>query len=121
MPMFGWTSFGKVKFNDDIYTTDIYVDTEMNVHERNTFMPEERFGTSHEICADELLEILTEDCEALVIGTGQQGIAKLTRDAYDLVAQRQLELHMYESPKAISVYNEICNKKKTVALIHVTC
>ena len=119
--MFGWTSFGKVKFKDTIYDKDIYVDTNMKAHERETFIAEEKFGTSHQICADELLEILTEDCEALVIGTGQQGVAKLTRDAYDLVAKRQLELHICNSPKAISTYNEICNKHKTIALIHVTC
>jgi len=119
--MFGWTTFGKVKFKDTVYDTDIYVDTEMEAHERDRSIAEERFGTSHQICAEELEQILTPDCEALVIGTGQQGIAKLTKDAYDLIAQKQLELHIYESPKAIKTYNDICTTRKTIALIHVTC
>jgi hypothetical protein len=118
--MFGWTTFGKVKFKDDIYDYDIYIDTEMNAHRRPE-TAQERFGTGHTICAEELEQILTPDAEALVVGTGQSGCAQLARDAKELIARRQLELHMYESPKAIKAYNEICTTRKTVALIHVTC
>jgi len=118
--MFGWTSFGRVKFKDDIYDHDIYVDTEMNAHPRPG-LAQERFGSGHVVCAEELRAILTPDCEALVVGTGQSGCAALDRDARTLVEQRQLELHVAESPKAIKIYNEICTTRRTVALIHVTC
>lgn len=112
--MFGWTTFGKVKFKDTIYDTDIIVDTDMNAHERNA---EDR----HIIDAAELESILTDEVEAVVIGTGQQGVARLTKEGYDLIDRRKLELHMYESPKAIKEYNRICTTRKTVAIIHVTC
>jgi hypothetical protein len=112
--MFGWTTFGKVKFKDTVFGTDIVVDTEMNARERNV-------GDKHVISAEELGNLITDDCEAVVIGTGQQGIAKLSKEAYDLIAERQLELHICESPKAIKTYNEICTTRRTVALIHVTC
>jgi hypothetical protein len=112
--MFGWTTFGKVKFKDAIYDTDIYVDTEMNARERNV-------EDHHEITANELENLLTPETEAVVIGTGQQGIAKLSREAYEMIARKQLELHVHESPEAIKVYNEICITRKTIAIIHVTC
>jgi hypothetical protein len=112
--MFGWTTFGKVKFKDAIYDTDIYVDIDMEAHER---LVEEH----HWITAEEIDNLLTPDVEAVVIGTGQQGIARLTKEAYELIAKRQLELHIEESPKAVKVYNEICTTKKTIAIIHVTC
>ena len=112
--MFGWTTFGKVKFKDTIFDTDIYVDTDMNARERNV-------ADHHQITLEELEDVLTPDAEALVIGTGQQGIAKLTKEAYDLIDRKKLELHMYESPKAIKAYNEICTTRKTIAIIHVTC
>jgi hypothetical protein len=118
--MFAWTTFGKVKFKEDIYDHDIYIDTEMNAHPRPG-LAQEKFGTGHTICAEELEQLLTPECEALVIGTGQSGCAQLTRDAKELIAARQLELHIAESPKAIKDYNEICITRKTVALIHVTC
>lgn len=112
--MFGWTTFGKVKFKDTIYDTDIYVDTDMNARERSVI-------DHHQITSEELEDILTPDTEALVIGTGQQGIAKLTKDGYDLIDRKKLELHMYESPRAIKEYNRICTTRKTIAIIHVTC
>jgi hypothetical protein len=112
--MFGWTTFGKVKFKDTIFDTDIAVDIEMNAHERAV-------ADHHSIGVEEIRSLLTPDVEAIVIGTGQQGIAKLTKEAYDLIAHRQLELHIDESPRAIKDYNEICTTKKTVAIIHVTC
>lgn len=112
--MFGWTTFGKVKFKDAIFDTDIVVDIDMNARERVA-------ADSHQISEDEISDLLTPDVEAVVIGTGQQGIAKLSKEAYDLIARKQLELHIDESPKAIKEYNEICTIKKTVAIIHVTC
>ncbi len=112
--MFGWTTFGKVKFKDTIFDTDIVVDIEMNARERTV-------EDHHLISAEEIKELLTPDVEAVVIGTGQQGIARLTKEAYDLIARKQLELHIDESPRAIKDYNEICTTKKTVAIIHVTC
>jgi len=112
--MFGWTTFGKVKFKDTIYDTDIYVDTDMNARERTV-------ADHHQITLEELEDILTPDAEAIVIGTGQQGIAKLTKDGYDLIDRKKLELHMYESPRAIKEYNRICTTRKTIAIIHITC
>ena len=112
--MFGWTTFGKVKFKDTIFDTDIVVDIEMNARERTV-------DDHHSIGVEEIEDLITPDVEAIVIGTGQQGIAKLTKEAYDLIARKQLELHIDESPRAIKAYNEICITRKTVAIIHVTC
>jgi len=112
--MFGWTTFGKVKFKDTIFDTDIVVDIDMNARERTV-------EDHHSIGVEEIRSLLTPDVEAIVIGTGQQGIARLSKEAYDLIARKQLELHIDESPKAIKDYNEICTTRKTIAIIHVTC
>ena len=112
--MFAWTTFGKVKFKDNIYNTDIYVDIDMNARERDV-------ADKHLITANEIENLLTPEVEAVVIGTGQQGVAKLDKGAYDLIAQRQLELHISESPQAVKAYNDVCITRKTVAIIHVTC
>ena len=111
--MFGWTSFGRVKFKNEIYDHDIYVDVGMEAHPRG--------GKSHDITRDELESMLDSEVEAVVIGTGQSGCARLTPEARRLIEERQLELHMYESPQAVKEYNRICVTRKTVALIHVTC
>lgn len=111
--MFGWTTFGRVKFKDETYDHDICVDVEMNARPRD--------GKSHDITREELESLVTPETDAVVIGTGQSGCAALTPDANSLIKERQLELHIYESPKAIKEYNKICTTRKTVALIHVTC
>jgi hypothetical protein len=118
--MFDWTSFGKVKFKGEVYNCDVYVDTEMNAHKRSE-TAKELYGTNHTVGAEELKEILSDDVQALVIGTGQSGCVEIRDEAKKLLDEKNIELHALESPAAIKKYNELCVQKKTMALIHVTC
>jgi hypothetical protein len=112
--MFGWASFGRVKFKDEIYEHDIWVDTEGNAHKRE--VPDK-----HIIDAEELRNYLTDDTEAVVIGSGMMGCVKISDDALELIDGKKLELHKYESPQAVKEYNTIILTRKTIAIIHVTC
>ena len=112
--LFAWTTFGKVKYKDEIYTDDICINANGNVRKR---IREE----NHVITGKELQKLLNDEVVAVVIGTGQVGCAQVSSDFMDLIEQKKLELHKCESPKAIKIYNEIAPTKKTVAIIHVTC
>lgn len=112
--MFGWTSFGKVKYKDKIYNHDIWVDADGNAHSRE--IPDH-----HYVKAEELRQYLTPDTIAIVVGIGQTGCVHIADDAMQLIAEKQLELHRYETPQAIKEYNKIAPTRKTIAIIHVTC
>lgn len=110
--MFGWASFGKVKFKDEIYDHDIWVDTEGNAHDRE-------FSNKHILDADELRNYLTENVETVVVGSGIMGCLSISSDALDLIDERKLELHKFESPQAVKEYNTIILTRKTIAIIHI--
>lgn len=112
--MFGWTSFGRVKYKDQTFDCDIWVDVSGNAHKRTV-------SDHHFLTADELRKYLTSDTTAIVVGTGQAGVMKIADDAMALIEEKQLELHRYETPEAIKEYNKVAPTRKTIAIIHVTC
>jgi hypothetical protein len=119
--MFQGTEFGNVTYKKKTYDADLVVDTKGNARLRDQTLPRQRFGTGHFICADELKAIITDDCDVFVFGSGQDGVAQLTPDAKEFLKKKKIETRVAISPDAIRIYNEIAQKKKTIALIHVTC
>jgi hypothetical protein len=111
---FQWTSFGKVKYNDVIYEHDIWLDVKGEPHPREV-------DNHHVLTGAELKKYLKRGVVAIVFGNGQNGVAKVSDDAMKIIEKRRLELHKYETPQAIKVYDEIAPTRKTIAIIHVTC
>lgn len=112
--MFSWTTFGKIKFKNEIYTDDVCVDVNGCVKKR-------KCKENHLFTAGELKPLLSKEVAAVVVGTGQSGCGQVSHDFMDLVEEKKLELHKHESPQAIKTYNELAPTKKTVAIIHITC
>jgi len=119
--MFDWTTFGRIKFSGEVYDHDIVVDTDHKVWPRDETHAKQKYGTSHVIDEQEVSSILSPDCESLVVGTGQNGIAGLTPEARKLLEEKGVKYYELPTPEAIKKYNEIFLKKRTVALMHVTC
>ncbi len=119
--MFEWTSFGRIKFSGKVYECDVVVGTDHNARPRDKTHAKQKYGTSHVIDEEEVESILDPDCEALVVGTGQNGAAGLTPEAKKLLEERGIEYYELPTPEAIKKYNEIFLRKRTVALMHVTC
>ncbi|MEM0372551.1 MAG: MTH938/NDUFAF3 family protein [archaeon] len=111
---FQWTSFGKVKYNGVIYEHDVWVDAKGEAHARDA-------EDHHVLTGAELKKYLKRSVIAVVFGNGQNGVARVADDAMRIIERRRLELHKYETPQAIKVYNEIAPTRKTIAVIHVTC
>ena len=111
---FQWTSFGKVKYNDVVYENDIWIDIKGKPHQRDV-------ADHHVLTGAELKKYLKKGVVAIVFGNGQNGVATLDESAMKIIEKRRLELHKYETPQAIRVYDEISPTRKTIAIIHVTC
>ncbi|RLG21384.1 hypothetical protein DRN74_02365 [Candidatus Micrarchaeota archaeon] len=119
--MFGWTTFGKVKFGDEVYSEDIIVHTDLSVSPRDKSIAKSKYGDSHIVGREELEKILDDDTEAIVIGSGQFGVLKLNEEAVNFLRSKNIDFYVMETPEAIKKYNHIFKEKKTMALIHVTC
>ncbi|WP_456435992.1 Mth938-like domain-containing protein [Methanopyrus sp.] len=123
--MFGGTGFGWVEYGGERYNYDVYVTTEGKVHRREKGLSRSKFGTSHNLAADELrrlLELCDEEPEIIVVGTGQSGVLSVTDEAREFCEERGMELVEAPTPEAIERYNELKDEgKKVAAVIHTTC
>ncbi|MFC2175018.1 MTH938/NDUFAF3 family protein [archaeon] len=114
--MFQWTTFGKVKYEDTVFSQDIVISTDGDVYERRAKNP-------LEITSDELDESIDKKTKILLIGTGHYGVVRLTPDAMAYIKDMKLELVEKETPDAIDYYNERMGAKgrkpKITAIIRV--
>ena len=75
----------------------------------------------HNLCLDDILEIIDYNPEVLIIGKGKPGLMKVPGSIQTAIKNRGIEVIVSGTEKAVRSYNELCNKKKTVAALHIAC
>ena len=66
-------------------------------------------------------EILDYDPEVLIIGKGKSGMMKVSDEVRNEIRKLGIELITANTKEAVERYNNIADKKKTVAALHLTC
>jgi len=77
--------------------------------------------TGHQLCLDDIAEVLTENPEVLVVGTGVSGLMKVLPEVRQVVDTRGIELIVEATDKACNTYNQLCHSRRAVAALHLTC
>ena len=113
------TGFGWIKYNDKIYEHDVLITASGQVVPRNEDELRRKYGTSHAIGVDEIKFLMREEPKVIVIGTGQNELARLTSEAKELILKSPVRLIEGPSSAAVKRFDSIVEKK--AALIHVTC
>lgn len=115
--MFQWVTFGKVKYDDTVFSQDIVISTVGDVYGRQAPNPKE-------VTAEELDASIDKKTKIVVIGTGHYGIVRITPDALSYLKDSKIELVEKETPDAIDYYNERMSvkgrKPAITAIISVT-
>jgi hypothetical protein len=76
----------------------------------------------HEVCADDLEEVLGEVPEVVVIGTGAYGAVKVLGEARTALEQIGARVVAERTPAACETFNRLREEgKKAVAGLHLTC
>jgi len=79
------------------------------------------FG-NHLFTLREFEELCGHELDALVVGTGTDGVAEVSEDARNLIESRRVTLFECPSEEAIRKLDELVKDGKTVgAIVHVTC
>jgi len=114
------TEFGSVtidgkKYNQVLIIGDI-------ISERDYDKLKELFGTSHKIGDWEAKELLKQNPEIIIIGTGQDGAMEVDEELIEDFKKKNIEVIAEITPRAIEIYNEKKEQGKRInALIHTTC
>ena len=75
----------------------------------------------HQLCLDDIAEVLTENPEVLVVGTGSSGLVKVLPEVRQVVDARGIELIVEATDNACHTYNQFCHSRRAVAALHLTC
>lgn len=111
---FGWITVDGKKHRHDIV---IFPNGEVKRRRGGILM----FG-SHLFKQKELEELCQHEVDVLIIGTGTDGVAKVSEDAKKFMENKKITLIELPSEKATQEFNrQTIEGKKVGAIIHVTC
>ncbi len=111
--------FGSIVVDGKQYAYDVLVLPDGTVREREA--SKAKFG-SHDIKKGEVEQLAKARAEAIIVGTGTDAMAAVSRDAQAYAKEAKLNLVVLPSSEAIEKLNELADKgKRVAALIHITC
>ncbi len=109
------TGFGWIETSAGRFDTDILVYPDERIEERYRYSVMD----SHTIEVAEVNRVLAENKAVLVIGSGQSGWAKLSKQAVEFLQENGIEFYIAPTPKAFAIYNQLPAPK--AGIFHITC
>jgi hypothetical protein len=120
MPHIDSTEFGSITIDGQKYDQVLIVGRE--VRERDRAKLKELFGTTHKIGQWEVEDLLSNNPEVIIIGTGQEGALEVDDWVKNAINYSHIELIISQTPKAAETFNSLTLSGKAVnALIHTMC
>ena len=77
--------------------------------------------TGHQLCLKDVAEVMTENPEVLVVGTGASALVKVLPEVERGVETQGIKLIVEATDRACHTYNQLCQSQKVVAALHITC
>ncbi|UCF13825.1 MAG: Mth938-like domain-containing protein [Thermoplasmatales archaeon] len=107
-------SFGRIVIDGKTYTSDIilYPDRVDDGWWRKS---------GHLLQKEDLKDIIEYNPEILIVGTGTYGLMNVLDETKQFLELKEIELKAEETGKACKIYNELKEKRKVVAALHLTC
>ena len=114
MNIIGSYQFGQIVVSGQNYTSDVIIFPDrVKAHWWRK--------TGHELCLDDLAEVMVEKSEVLVVGTGESGCMKVLPEIKQGLESRGIKLIVETTDKACNIYNQLCQSQRVVAALHLTC
>jgi len=113
------TSFGSITIDGTTYDHDVIIRLSGEVKKRKKKLSKAIFGSSHTVSLEEAKHICEDDARRIIIGTGQYGVLKLSKEAAAYYEKKGCSCELFPTPKAIRAWNEA--EGQVIAMFHVTC
>ena len=118
-PTIDETKFGSITVEGTRFEHDIIIGLDGKIKKRKKKLSKAIYGTSHVISRDEASHVYEPGANRLIIGSGQQGMVRLSDEAADYFQKQQCGATLLPTPQAIKAWNEAAGD--TIGLFHVTC
>ncbi len=113
------TAFGSITIDGEEYPHDVLIRLDGKVQKRKKKLSKEVYGTSHILSLAEAKHIYEEGVATLLIGAGQEGQVRLSEEAREYFASKDVRVVLAATPQAVRLWNEASGE--TIGLFHVTC
>jgi hypothetical protein len=107
-------SFGTITVDGTTYTGDVVI------YPGRVHSPWWR-RQGHVLCIEDLEEVFLSGPEVVVVGTGHYGVMQVPDKTIEAVEARGIELHARKTPEAVTLFNALARRRKTVACLHLSC
>jgi len=77
--------------------------------------------SGHQLCLEDVAEVITEKPEVLIVGTGASGLMKVLPEIEQATQARGIKLIAEITDKACHTYNDLCRSQRVMAALHLTC
>jgi len=118
-PRIDGTKFGSITINGSDIEHDILIRLSDEIKKRKKKLSKAVFGTSHIISLGEAEYIFEKGAKRLIIGSGQNGMVTLSKEASEYFKKEGVLVNLFPTPEAIHHWNKA--KGPTIGLFHVTC
>lgn len=106
--------FGEIVIDGNLYTSDVIIYPHRI--DSNWWRRE-----GHELSVFDLKDVVDSRPEIIVVGTGNPGLMKVLPETEKHIKSKGIELMILPTKEACLTYNQLCNNRKIVALLHLTC
>ncbi len=118
-PIIDKTNFGWITIQGEVIKYDVIIRLNGLVERRRKKLSKEFYGTSHIISIAEAKYLYEDGAKHLIIGSGQEGMVKLSQEASAYFEQKSCQTELMPTPQAITAWNEA--GADTIGLFHITC
>ncbi|GAB4304593.1 MAG: Mth938-like domain-containing protein [Candidatus Bipolaricaulota bacterium] len=105
--------FGRIEVDGVAYEHDLVITP--------TEVQEWRRREGHRVHPEDLEPALAPAPEVVIVGTGFSGLLRLTQEAEAHLSHRKIELVAVRTGEAVEAYNDLSPRRRTCALLHLTC
>jgi hypothetical protein len=75
----------------------------------------------HQLCVDDLENVMEENPEVIVVGMGNPGLMRVLPETEKYIQSKGIKLIVQNTPDACKTYNQLSSSQKVIALLHLTC
>ena len=106
--------FGEMVINGKKYSSDVVIFAD---RVRDNWWRK----TGHELCLGDIAEVITENPEVLLVGTGASGLMKVLPEVEEVAQVQGIRLIVENTDRACNTYNQLSHSQRLVAALHLTC
>ena len=106
--------FGEIVIGGQKYSSDVIIFPDR-------VRDDWRRKIGHELYLEDIAEVITENPEVLVVGTGASGMMNVLPEVEQTAQARGTKLIAEPTKEACHIYNQLSRSQKVIAVLHLTC